>query len=141
MATSARRWKINESDAYTNLSDGELLEELRKLPDFEKYPLPASWFKKFNLKPIEAVTVKDFIDSGACLKAITGGQCDSYEFKEPQRDKDGNLLEVKVFPLEEIPVQVINKPIREIPLPEEKEEEQKEEQENQQQPEPSQDSP
>jgi hypothetical protein len=111
-------WKLNESEAYQGgKTDAELLEELRKLPDFEKYPLPASWYKKFNLKPIEAVTVKTYIDSGACLKAITGGQCDSYEFKEPQRDENGNLLEVKVFPLEEIPVEVITKPIREIPLP------------------------
>lgn len=113
-------WKLNESEAYQGgKTDAELLEELRKLPDFEKYPLPASWYKKFNLKPVEAVDVKTFIDSGACLKAITGGKCDSYEFKEPQRDENGNLLEVKVFPLEEIPVEIITKPIREIPLPEE----------------------
>lgn len=110
-----RRWKIDESDAYSMLSDTELLEELRKLPDFDKYPLPSSWYKKFNLKPIEAVDIKSYINGGGFLKAIAGGHYDSYEVKEPQRDENGNLLVVPVFPEEKIPVQIISKPIREIP--------------------------
>jgi hypothetical protein len=104
-----RRWKINESDAYE--SEAHLLEELRKLPDFEKYPLPASWYKKYNLKPVEAVDMKTYLASGAMMKAITGGHCTSYEFKEPQRNEDGSLKEVKVF-LEEQDVgfKIIQKP-------------------------------
>ena len=128
-----RHWKLDESDAYAKKTDAELLEELRKLPDFEKYPLPASWYKKFNLKPVEAIDVKTYINSGACLKAITGGPCDAYEFKEPQKDENGNILEVKVFPLENLPVEIIHKPIREIPVLEQEQEHQ--------QPEPSQDLP
>lgn len=119
-----RHWKLDESDAYAKKTDAELLEELRKLPDFEKYPLPASWYKKFNLKPVEAIDVKTYINSGACLKAITGGPCDSYEFKEPQKDENGNILEVKVFPLENLPVEIIHKPIREIPVLEHEQEHQ-----------------
>jgi hypothetical protein len=94
-ATQTRHWKMNESDAYEK--ESQLLEELRKLPDFDKYPFPSSWYKKHNLKPLEAVDVKTYLASGGILKAMTGGPCTSYEFKEPQRNEDGSLKEVKVL--------------------------------------------
>jgi len=94
-ATQTHHWKINESDAYEK--ESQLLEELRKLPDFDKYPFPSSWYKKHNLKPLEAVDVKTYLASGGVLKAMTGGLATSYEFKEPQRNEDGSLKEVKVF--------------------------------------------
>lgn len=108
-----RRWKINESDIYESEAhkEAQLLEELRKLPDFDKYPLPASWYKKFDLKPVEAVDMKTYLAGGGIMKAITGGPCTSYEFKEPQRDKDGNLLPVKVFlEQQDLGVKIIQKP-------------------------------
>lgn len=108
-----RHWKMNESDAYDSEEHKnlQLLEELRKLPDFDRYPFPSSWYKKYNLKPVEAVDMKTYLNSGGIMKAITGGPCTSYEFKEPQRNEDGSLKEVKVF-LEEQDVgfKIIQKP-------------------------------
>jgi hypothetical protein len=107
------KWKMNESDIYDSEAheEAQLLEELKKLPDFDRYPFPASWVKKYNLKPAEAVDMKTYLASGGIMKAITGGPCTSYEFKEPQRNKDGNLLPVKVF-LEEpdLGVKIVQKP-------------------------------
>ena len=106
-------WKMNESDAYDSEEHKnlQLLEEMRKLPDFDKYPFPSSWYKKFNLKPLEAVDMKTYLNSGGIMKAITGGPATSFEFKEPQRDKDGNLLPVKVFlEQQDLGVKIIQKP-------------------------------
>ena len=62
-ATQTRHWKMNESDIYESEEhkEAQLLEELKKMPDFDKYPLPASWYKKFNLKPVEAVDMKTYL--------------------------------------------------------------------------------
>ena len=106
-------WKMNESDAYESEEHKnlQLLEELRKLPDFDRYPFPSSWYKKYNLKPVEAVDMKTYLNSGGIMKAITGGPCTSYEFKEPQRDEAGNLLPVKVFlEQQDLGVKIIQKP-------------------------------
>jgi hypothetical protein len=108
-----RRWKINESDIYESEAhkEAQLLEELKKLPDFDRYPLPASWHKKYNLKPVEAVDMKTYLASGGIMKAITGGPATSYEFKEPQRNKDGSLKEVKVFlEQQDIGFKIVQKP-------------------------------
>ena len=68
-----RHWKINESDIYDSQDHKnlQLLEELRKLPDFDRYPFPSSWYKKYNLKPLEAVDMKTYLNSGGIMKAIT----------------------------------------------------------------------
>lgn len=108
-----KRWKMNESDAYESEEHKnlQLLAELRKLPDFDKYVFPSSWYKKYNLKPVEAVDMKTYLNSGAIMKAMTGGNCTSYEFKEPQRDSEGNLLPVTVFlEQQDLGVKIIQKP-------------------------------
>jgi len=112
-ATQTRHWKLNESDAYESEEhkEAQLLEELRKLPDFDKYPFPASWYKKYNLKPVEAVDMKTYLAGGGVMKAITGGPCTSFEFKGPQLNEDGSLKEVKVFlEQQDLGVKIIQKP-------------------------------
>jgi len=108
-----RHWKINESDIYDSQDHKnlQLLEQLRKLPDFDRYPFPSSWYKKYNLKPVEAVDMKTYLNSGGIMKAITGGPATSYEFKEPQRDEAGNLLPVTVFlEQQDVGFKIIQKP-------------------------------
>ena len=55
--------------------------------------------------------MKTYLAGGGVMKAITGGPCTSYEFKEPQRDDAGNLLPVKVFiEQQDLGVKIIQKP-------------------------------
>lgn len=54
---------------YNNLSDDELFQELRKLPDFDKLPLPISWYKKYNIPfSDKIVNPKQYIQEGYWLK-------------------------------------------------------------------------
>jgi hypothetical protein len=48
--------------------DTLLYESLKDLPDFDCFPIPNSWFKKFNLPPRNPESVKDFFRSGYTMK-------------------------------------------------------------------------
>jgi hypothetical protein len=51
-------------------TEDELFTELSKLPDFENYALPARWFKKYNLKPVEARNTREFIKEVCMLTNV-----------------------------------------------------------------------
>jgi hypothetical protein len=53
---------------YANMSEEQLLQELRKLDDFEKYPLPISWYKKFNLPAPKTVSVPQYVKEASWIK-------------------------------------------------------------------------
>jgi len=54
---------------YNKLSDDELLQELRKLPDFDKLPLPISWYQKYNIPfSDKVVSPKQYIQDNYWLK-------------------------------------------------------------------------
>ena len=63
------------------MTDEELLELMKTHPEFKNLPLPASWFKKFNLEPVKARNFKEFIDSNAYL-ATRGMQVDEGEIRK-----------------------------------------------------------
>ena len=89
-----------------NLSDEELLKMMKESPEFKNLPLPASWFKKFNLEPVKARNFKEFLDDDAWLKT-RGMQVDEKEIrKEPV---PGGVR--PVFPLEEIPMTITSRVI------------------------------
>ena len=89
-----------------NLSDEELLKMMKESPEFKNLPLPASWFKKFNLEPVKARNFKEFLEDDAWLKT-RGMQVDEKEIrKEPV---PGGVR--PVFPLEEIPMTITSRVI------------------------------
>jgi hypothetical protein len=45
-----------------------LYNQLKNLPDFEKFPLPKHWYEKFNIPVPEPVSLQDFALSRAWLK-------------------------------------------------------------------------
>ena len=93
-------------DVPYKLSDDELFEMMKRHPEFNNLPKPASWFKKYNLEPIAARNFKEFIDDRAWEKS---------------RDKVVNEREIRkepvpggvrpVLPSEEIPIEIISRPI------------------------------
>ena len=54
---------------YSKMSDDELFQELRKLPDFDKLPLPINWYKKYNIPfSDKVVSTKQYIQESHWLK-------------------------------------------------------------------------
>ena len=88
------------------LTDEELFEMMKNHPEFENLPKPASWFKKFNLEPIKARNFKEFIDDKAWEKAREMIVDEREIRKEPV---PGGVR--PVLPSEEIPVEIISRPI------------------------------
>jgi hypothetical protein len=90
-----------EEKTYT---DEELFEILSQCPDFERLPLPDSWFKKFNIKPVEPVDFKTYVKEKPWVKAAYMPK-DSVEFKDAV---PGGLR--PIIEIEPIPVEVISRP-------------------------------
>ena len=69
------------------LPDDELMYNMLKdLPDFECFPIPEAWFKKFNIKPREATTFKEFAESNyAFICANAPKDLSPIIHNEPQR--------------------------------------------------------
>lgn len=79
----------------------ELIEELKKLPDFECYPLPKEWYKKYDLSVPVPETVRESKDNNYAFKQR------KYDLppliiNEPQRDLSGNIILAPLHPPDEI---------------------------------------
>jgi hypothetical protein len=84
-----------------------LLEELKKLPDFECYVLPARWYKKYGLTPPRAIAPREFIESNYTMKcAIAPKDLPAIYIREPQQG--GKLVEPA--PPEIVPIEVRSRP-------------------------------
>ena len=94
----------------SGLSDEEemtLLKQLQAQPDFECLPLPAYWFKKYNIPPRAAQGPKEYIESNYAMKrAIEQKDLPPLIIDEPQQ---GGKL-VKVHPPDATPIDVKTKP-------------------------------
>ena len=51
--------------------DEAIYNQLKDLPDFEKYPLPNHWYEKFNIPAPRPVSVSDFIKTKAYKAHLT----------------------------------------------------------------------
>lgn len=46
---------------YSKMTEEELLEELKKSPDFEKFVYPSSWYEKYKLPLKECMNMKEYL--------------------------------------------------------------------------------
>jgi len=94
----------------SGLSDEDekkLLEVLQAQPDFECLPLPAYWFKKYNIPPRTATAPREYIESNyAMMRAVEPKDLPPLIIDEPQQN--GKLY--PVAPPEKVDVQVVNRP-------------------------------
>jgi hypothetical protein len=88
------------------LTDDQLFEMMKNHPEFEHFPKPASWFKKYNLEPVKARNFKEFIDDKAWEKSREKFVSE----REIRRDPVPGGVR-PVLPSEEIPVEIISRPI------------------------------
>jgi hypothetical protein len=94
----------------SGLSDEDemkLLELLKSQPDWECLPIPAYWFKKYNIPPREAVGPREYIKSNYAMKiANEPKDLPPLIIDEPQQ---GGKI-VPMAPLENIEVKTITRP-------------------------------
>jgi hypothetical protein len=88
------------------MSDDELYNSMKDMPDFDSMPIPSGWYKKYNIPLREAVAPKEFIESNYTLKrAIEIKDLPPIIIDEPQCDS-----KLVVVPHEEeIKVEVISR--------------------------------
>ena len=91
------------------LSEAELVAELRKLDDFECYPIPRSWYKKYDIPLPVPETVKESREGNYAFKPKTY-HLPPIIINEPQRDKDGKIILAELRPPEVIDIEVKQKP-------------------------------
>lgn len=93
--------------SITEKEEVELLYALKQLPDFECFPIPASWYEKYKIAPRGAMNPREFMESNyAMKKAVEEKDLPPLFIDEPQRGG-----ELKEFPEPEvIPVEVRSRP-------------------------------
>ena len=83
-------------DDYKHLSEAELVAIIMSLPDAASYPLPAKLYKKYGIKPAEAVSFRDYAESQVWLKR-------KYEEKQlPPLEIKPEELPAEVLPYVEV---------------------------------------
>ena len=98
---------MSNPSGLTDEEELALLKELQAQPDFECLPLPAYWFKKYNIPPRAAQGPKEYIESNYAMKmAIAPKDLPPLIIDEPQQ---GGKL-VKVHPPDATPIEVKTRP-------------------------------
>jgi hypothetical protein len=90
-----------------------LVEALKQSPEFECLPIPASWFKKYDIPPRTACGPREYIHSNYAINcSIAPKDLPPIVLKEPQKDKDGNVILVEMVKVEEPPLEVRERPFQ-----------------------------
>lgn len=90
-----------------------LVEVLKQQPDFECLPIPASWFKKYNIPPRTTCGPREYIHSNYAIEcSLAPKDLPPINIKEPQKDKDGNIILVEMVKVEEEVLEVRQRPFQ-----------------------------
>lgn len=90
-----------------------LVEALKQQPDFECLPIPASWFKKYNIPPRTTCGPREYIHSNYAIEcSLAPKDLPPINIKEPQKDKDGNIILVEMVKVEEEVLEVRQRPFQ-----------------------------
>ena len=91
------------------MSEETLFNELRKLEDFECYPLPSHWYKKYGIEPVKAGDPKSFMESNYTQKcSVRKTDLSPLIIDEPQQNgKTWDLL-----PEEKVKIETITRPYK-----------------------------
>ena len=99
------------SNTFNGLTEDDLFNIIKEQPDFDCLPLPARWFKKYNIPPREATGFTEFVNSRYTIRcSLAPKDLSPIVLKEPIKDLSGNVRFVTPAPYEEIPIQVVSRP-------------------------------
>ena len=89
--------------SITEKEEVELLYALKKLPDFDCFPIPDSWYKKYNLAPRGVINPRQFMESNYAMEmAIAPKDLPPLIIDEPQQN--GKLVIVPDEPMPHVEV-------------------------------------
>ena len=78
--------------SITEKEEVELLYALKQLPDFECWPIPASWYEKYKLAPCGVINPREFMASNYAMEiAMKPKDLPPLIIDEPQQD--GKLVQ------------------------------------------------
>jgi len=99
------------NNLINGLTEDELFEIIKNQPDFDCLPLPARWFKKYNIPPREATDFSSFVKSNYTVRcSFAPKDLPVLLVKEPIKDLSGNVKLVEPAPLEDLPIEVFSRP-------------------------------
>jgi hypothetical protein len=99
------------NNLINGLTEDEMFEIIKQQPDFDCLPLPARWFKKYNIPPREATDFSSFVKSNYTVRcSYAPKDLPALILKEPIKDLSGNIRLVEAAPVEEIDVKVVSRP-------------------------------
>ena len=85
---------------------------LKDLPDFECFPLPQHWYKKYNIQQPGIINPREFIESGYTLKMQFAKKDLPTITKGPLKDENGNIRLLPFLDPPKIEVETITRPYR-----------------------------
>lgn len=98
------------SPAFASQTDEEeraFVDAMRKLPDFDCYVWPSSWYKKHNIPYVPPMDTREYMKSNYAMRmAVEPKDLPPIIINEPARDKDGNIKLVSVLPLDDVKLEV-----------------------------------
>ena len=98
---------MSNPSGLSDEDEKKLLELLQTQPDFECLPIPAYWFKKYNLAPREAVGPSEYIKSNYAMTVANQlKDLPPIIIDEPQQD--GKLI--APAPPDETKIEVVQRP-------------------------------
>ena len=90
----------------------QLVEAMRKLPDFSSFVFPAAWYKKYDIPLAEAVGPREYIKSNYAMKcALEPKDLPSIIINHPQKDAEGKVKLAEVPEIVPVPLEVIQRPL------------------------------
>jgi hypothetical protein len=93
--------------ATCEFDDETMFNLMKDMPDFDSFPIPQSWYKKFNIPPRNPIGVKEYIESGYAMKrAIEKKDLPPLIIDTPQQ---GGKLAIFI-PEEKVQVDMISRP-------------------------------
>lgn len=93
----------------TEEEERSFVEYMRKMPDFDCYVFPQSWYKKYNIPYVPPMDVREYMKSNYAMKmAVAPKDLPPIILTEPQRDAQGHIKLIVPPPVEIVPMEIIN---------------------------------
>lgn len=83
----------------TTLTDEEIYNQLKDLPDFDRFPLPKYWYEKFNIPPPKILSLNEALRLHSYVANAPGAMVKT-EFREPAPGGVRPLIEVEPVKIE-----------------------------------------
>ena len=83
----------------TTLTDEEIYNQLKDLPDFDRFPLPKYFYEKFNIPPPKILSLSEALKLQT-YTANAPGALVKTEYREPAPGGVRPILEAPALPIE-----------------------------------------